>query len=236
MKGKLFPASRSLFGLGLLSSSSSRWLPSALGGFLSLLSAMRLSMFASDSGVKGLKLSGPGGASSRAAIFSSCSNFVSYAASRTGQLWKKQQHREHSSITTLKGGQTKPSHAQPLFTVSATCGFFHDMVIFLFRKSVARNDKAMFITIPSGEWAAKEIKTRPSSELLAFINDFDTTHHQGPGPKIHSIPSMFKWKKSDKYKYYMLSLYVECKNDKRLENKKKKKSRLKDISNHWFVV
>ena len=34
---------------------------------------------------------------------------------------------------------------------------------------------------------------------------------------------MFKWRKSDKYKYYMLSLYVESKNDKRLENITKKK-------------
>lgn len=86
MKGKLFPASKSLLGLGLLSSSSSRWLPSAFAGFLSLLSAMRLSMLASDSGVKGLKLSGPGGASSWAAIFSSCSCFVRQAVSGAGQL------------------------------------------------------------------------------------------------------------------------------------------------------
>lgn len=106
MKGKFFPASRSLFGFGLLSSSSSRWLLSCFGRFFFFSSAMRFSMLARDSGVKGLKLSGPGGASSRAAIFSSCSSFFSDVAARTGQLCMGQRAQAEQSAVAKAGQQT----------------------------------------------------------------------------------------------------------------------------------
>lgn len=133
MKGKLFPASKSLLGLGLLSSSSSRWLPSAFAGFLSLLSAMRLSMLASDSGVKGLKLSGPGGASSWAAIFSSCSCFVRQAVSGAGQLCGN--GNTGGVNPSLLRKEARPNQltlnlqSQPL-----QHSFRHDMVLFLIFK------------------------------------------------------------------------------------------------------
>lgn len=70
MKGRDFPASKSLLGLGPSSSTSSQ--RRSTRGLRASSSAMRLSMAASDSGTKGRKLSGPGGTSS-CAILSSCS-------------------------------------------------------------------------------------------------------------------------------------------------------------------
>lgn len=82
MKGRDFPASKSLLGLGPFSSSSSQ--RRSARGLRAFSSAMRLSMAASDSGRKGRKLSGPGGTSS-CAILSSCS----FRGQREAQLGQR---------------------------------------------------------------------------------------------------------------------------------------------------
>lgn len=97
IKGRDFPASRSLLGLGPFSSSLSLRRPAR--GLRASSSAMRLSMAASDSGTKGQKLSGPGGTSS-CAILSSCS----FRGQRGAQL--------------VEGGcNTREKHESPLGTV-----------------------------------------------------------------------------------------------------------------------
>lgn len=99
MKGRDFPASRSLLALGPFSSSSS--LRRSDRGFRAFSSAMRLSMADSDSGTKGRKLSGPGGTSS-CAILSSCS----FGGRREAQLGRR--------ATAEKKGRGRRGDGQPV--------------------------------------------------------------------------------------------------------------------------